>query len=242
MSVTWLVLFGVVLFGIAYKYYGSYLEHKVMKCNPDLPTPAHTMKDDVDYVPTKTPVLLGHHFASIAGAGPIVGPISAAVFGWVPVALWIIFGSIFVGGVHDFASLMASVRHEGKSIGQVVLKNVGRRGQTLFLLFSWLALVLVVAVFTILVMQTFVAVPAVATTSTLFMVLAVTFGLSVYRYSVRLGPATLVGVILLFICVYLGVLFPYKLGETTWIYILLVYVYLASVLPVWVLLQPRDYL
>ncbi len=242
MAVTWIVIIGLVLFGIAYVTYGKFLEEKVFKLNPDTPTPAHTLSDGVDYVPTKAPVLMGHHFASIAGAGPIVGPVSAAVFGWVPVALWIIFGSIFVGGVHDFAALIASVRHEGKTIGQVILKNVGKRGQTLFLIFSWLALILVVAVFTILVMQTFVAVPAVATTSMLFMVLALAFGLAVYRYNMALGPATVVGVILLFACVWLGVKFPYSLGQTQWIYIILVYVYLASVLPVWILLQPRDYL
>ena len=242
MSVTWLVVVGAILFWIAYRVYGTYLEKEILKVNPDRPTPAHTMKDGVDYVPTKAAVLLGHHFASIAGAGPIVGPISAAVFGWVPVALWIVLGSIFVGGVHDFTSLLASVRHEGKTIGYIIRQNVGKRGQTLFLLFSWLALVLVVAVFTILVMQTFVAVPAVATTSLLFIALAVFFGTAVYRRGVALGPATVVGVVLLFICVYLGVLFPITASSTTWIYLILVYIVLASVLPVWILLQPRDYL
>ncbi|NPV70583.1 MAG: carbon starvation protein A [Firmicutes bacterium] len=242
MSVAWIIFVGLAFYVVAYKVYGDYLEKKVLKCNGDMPTPAQTINDGVDYVPTKAPVLMGHHFASIAGAGPIVGPVSAAVFGWVPVALWVIFGSIFVGGVHDFAALVSSIRHEGKSIGQVILRNVGKRGQTLFLLFSYLALVLVVAVFTILVMQTFVAVPAVATTSILFMALAVGFGMAVYRYNVRLGTATIVGVILLFTCVFLGVEFPFVLDKTTWIYLILFYVYLASVLPVWILLQPRDYL
>ncbi|HHV79942.1 MAG TPA: carbon starvation protein A [Firmicutes bacterium] len=242
MSAAWLIVLGAILFFIAYRYYGVFLEKQIFKVNPDNPTPAHALEDGIDYVPAKAPVLFGHHFASIAGAGPIVGPISAAVFGWLPVALWIVLGSIFVGGVHDFGSLLASVRHEGKSIGQIVLKNVGKRGQVLFLLFSWLALVLVVAVFSILVMQTFVAVPAVATTSLLFMVLAVGFGLAVYRYAVPLRQATVIGVILLFLCVWLGIEFPLVLSSTGWILIIMVYIFVASVLPVWILLQPRDYL
>lgn len=242
MSATFMVVFGAILLFIGYVFYGRYLAEKVLKLDANAQTPAHTMYDGVDYVPAPAPVLLGHHFASIAGAGPITGPIAAAVFGWVPVFLWIVLGSIFFGGVHDFTSLIASARHEGKSIGEIVRRHIGERGQFLFLIFSYLALVLVVAVFTILVVNTFVAVPAVATTSLLFMVLAVGFGLAVYRSKAPLGISTVIGVILLFTCVYLGVVFPIKASAKFWTYFCLVYIYLASTLPVWILLQPRDYL
>ncbi|MDK2784596.1 MAG: carbon starvation protein [Bacillota bacterium] len=242
MSTTLMVVIGAVILFIGYVFYGRYLAEKVLKLDPNAKTPAHAMYDGVDYVPAPAPVLLGHHFASIAGAGPITGPVAAAVFGWVPVFLWIVFGSVFFGGVHDFSALVASVRHEGKSIGEIVRRHIGERGQFLFLCFSYLALVLVVAVFTILVVQTFVAVPAVATTSLLFMVLAVAFGLSVYRAKLPLGPATVVGVVLLFTCVYLGVIFPIKASAQFWTYFCLAYIFVAATLPVWILLQPRDYL
>ncbi|NLP17542.1 MAG: carbon starvation protein A [Firmicutes bacterium] len=242
MSTTLMVVLGAILLFIGYVFYGKYLAEKVLVIDPEAKTPAETMYDGVDYVPTQAPVLLGHHFASIAGAGPITGPIAAAVFGWVPVFLWVVLGSIFFGGVHDYSALIASARHEGKSIGEVVRVHIGERGQFFFLCFSYLTLVLVVAVFTILVVGTFVAVPAVATTSLLFMVLAAGFGLAIHRYKVPLGMATVVGVILLFLCVWLGVQFPIYASETFWTWFCLFYIFIASVLPVWILLQPRDYL
>ncbi|NMA54852.1 MAG: carbon starvation protein A [Firmicutes bacterium] len=242
MSTTLMVLAGAILLFIGYVYYGKYVAEKVLVLNPDAKTPAETMYDGVDYVPTQAPVLLGHHFASIAGAGPITGPIAAAAFGWVPVFLWVVIGSIFVGGVHDFVALVASIRHDAKSIGEVVRAHIGEKGQFFFLCFSYLTLVLVVAVFTILVVGTFVSVPAVATTSLLFIVLAIAFGLAITRYKVPLGIATVIGVILLFLCVWLGVQFPIVASGTFWTYFCLVYIFIASIVPVWILLQPRDYL
>ncbi|NLY51063.1 MAG: carbon starvation protein A [Firmicutes bacterium] len=242
MSTTVMVVFGGIMLFIGYVFYGRYVAEKVLKLDANAKTPAHTMHDGVDYVPAPAPVLLGHHFASIAGAGPITGPVAAAVFGWVPVFLWVVIGSIFFGGVHDLTALVASVRHEGKSIGEIVRRHIGERGQLLFLGFSYLALVLVVAVFTILVVNTFVSVPAVATTSILFMVLAVAFGLAIYRYNVPLGVGTVVGVILLFLCVFIGVQFPLQASAKFWTYFTLVYIFVAATLPVWILLQPRDYL
>ncbi|MGB9866960.1 MAG: carbon starvation protein A [Bacillota bacterium] len=242
MSVTLIVFTGVLIFLIGYTYYGKYLAEKVLRLDPKAKTPAQEINDGVDYVPTHPAVLLGHHFASIAGAGPIVGPITAAVFGWVPVALWIVLGSMFAGGVHDFVSLVTSVKHGGKSIGEVIRKNIGDRGQLYFLIFTWFALILVIAAFTILAVQVFVAIPAVATTAVLFMVLAVLFGLAVYKYKAPLGISTVIGVALLFGCVWLGIQMPWKLPATTWTLIMLVYIFIASVAPVWILLQPRDYL
>ncbi|MDW7674283.1 MAG: carbon starvation protein A [Bacillota bacterium] len=235
-----LVISGLILV-IAYFTYGKYVEN-TLGVNPNLSTPAHTMGDGVDYVPAKPAVLLGHHFATIAGAGPIVGPITAAVFGWVPAVLWIIIGGIFVGGVHDYSSLVASVRHKGKSIGQIIKNNIGKRGQLLFLIFAWATLILVVAVFTILVANTFAATPETATASILLLILAIIFGVAVYRFNVPLIPATIFGVILLFVSIAIGISFPLALSATTWVYILIGYAFIASVTPVWVLLQPRDYL
>lgn len=241
MSSLLIVIGSIVVFIIAYATYGAWLANK-WGIDPKRKTPAHEINDGVDYVPTKPAVLLGHHFASIAGAGPINGPIQAAIFGWVPVLLWIIIGSIFVGGVHDFGSLYASVRHKGKSIGEVINVNMGKSGMRLFSLFAWLTLILVVAAFTNIVANTFHSVPAAASSSLMFMVLSIGFGYAVYRKGVPLGLGTVVGVILLFLCVYLGYLFPLTLSVNTWIIILMVYIFLASVTPVWILLQPRDYL
>lgn len=236
-----LILVSIACFIIAYATYGSWLCKK-WGIDPNRKTPAHTREDGVDYVPTKAPVLLGHHFSSIAGAGPIVGPIAAAVFGWVPVMLWIIIGSIFFGGVHDMGALFTSIRHDGKSIGEVIHVNMGDTGRKLFSWFAWLTLLLVIASFTSICANTFTTVPSAATSSMLFIVLAVAFGFLVYRKGVGLGLSSVIGVALLFICIWLGMVFPIQLSYNTWVVILLVYIAVASIAPVWILLQPRDYL
>lgn len=236
-----LVLIAVVLYLFAYKLYGGFLI-KRLEVNNSKPTPSHTMNDGVDYCPAKPPVLLGHHFASIAGAGPIVGPVIAAGFGWVPVYLWVLFGAVFIGGVHDFSSIIASVRHQSKSIGFIIQSYIGESGKKLFLLFSWATLILVIAVFTIIVADTFTHVPGSATSSVLFIFLAILFGLAIYRFKIPLTIATIAGVILLFLCIAAGNYFPIQLSTLTWQLILFAYIFAASVTPVWILLQPRDYL
>ncbi|MFZ5967481.1 MAG: carbon starvation protein A [Bacillota bacterium] len=241
MNSLWLVLVSSVIFIIAYVTYGGWLA-KQWGVDPTRKTPAYTKGDGVDYVPAKAPVLLGHHFASIAGAGPIVGPIAAAIFGWVPVMLWIIVGGIFFGGVQDFGSLFASVRHDGKSIGEIIEVNMGRTGKRLFAIFAWLTLLLVVAAFTNIVANTFVSVPQAASASMMFIVLAVAFGFFVYRKGAPLGISSIIGVALLFACIALGNIFPLALSKNAWVGFLLVYIFVASVTPVWILLQPRDYL
>jgi carbon starvation protein len=241
MNSLFLVLFAIIAFVIAYTTYGAWLCKK-WGMDPSRPTPAHTMSDGVDYVPASAPVLLGHHFASIAGAGPIVGPITAAIFGWVPVTLWIVFGSIFFGGVHDFGSLFASVRHDGKSVGQIIETSIGKTGKKLFAIFAWLTLLLVVAAFVNVVAGTFVSTPSAATASLLFILLAIVFGFSVYRSGLSLTVGSVIGVVLLFACVAIGMKFPLVLSMNTWIVLILVYIFIASVTPVWILLQPRDYL
>jgi carbon starvation protein len=242
---------GIVCFLAAYLFYARRIARELEPGGGD-PTPAHTMADGIDYVPARVPILLGHHFASIAGAAPIIGPVLAAQFGWAPVYAWIILGGIFLGAVHDFMALVASVRHEGRSIGTIIERYLGRQGKVLFLLFAWAALILVVAVFTLVVAKTFVTTPAVATASVLFILLAVGFGLSVYRLKANFALASTMGVALLALCLYLGVLFPFPRlfaatpeGDpmiTFWHLLLMAYIFVASVAPVNILLQPRDYL
>lgn len=251
MSAIVIMLISFVVLFIAYLTYGSWLS-KQWGVDGSKPTPSHTMGDGIDYVPAKAPVLLGHHFASIAGAGPITGPIQAAIFGWLPVLLWIVIGGIFFGAVQDFSSLLASVRHGGKSIGHVIEVNIGKRGKKLFLVFAWLTLLLVVAAFADIVAKTFAgfnadgslnaANGATAATSVLFLVVSIIFGFLVYRRNVNLGMASIVGVIFIMISIALGILFPVYLSKNVWLGIVLAYIVVASVAPVWILLQPRDYL
>ncbi|MBT3297172.1 MAG: carbon starvation protein A [Verrucomicrobia bacterium] len=246
-----LVLGGSVIFLVAYFVYGHYLE-KLFGTDDTRLTPAHTRKDGVDFVPTSPAVLFGHHFASIAGAGPIVGPILAAYFGWGAVALWVLVGCIFLGAMHDFAALFLSVRDEGRSIGHVIERELGYTGRQIFLLFAWAALVLVDAIFALLVAKTFVATPSVATASLLFIGMAPLFGWLVYKKGLSIRMGSLIFVPLLFFFVWLGSVMPLDLTahlgwsvETArrfWLIILFAYVFVASTIPVWLLLQPRDYL
>lgn len=246
-----LLLGSGVLFILAYIFYGRFIE-RLFGMDPSRPTPAHTQRDDIDFIPTRPSILFGHHFASIAGAGPIVGPILAAQFGWVAVVLWVILGCIFIGAFHDFSVLFLSVRHKGRSIGSIIESLMGYSGRIMFLLFCLLALILVVAQFTYLVVGTFLDVPAVATASLLFIAVAVVFGIFVYRLKVNFVVSSLIFVPITFGCVAVGVYFPIDLSSLLgcsvatarilWTIILLIYCYAASVLPVWILLQPRDYL
>ena len=246
-----LLIIASACFLAGYFIYAGMIARK-LGVDPSKPTPAHTRKDGVDFVPAHPAVLFGHHFASIAGAGPIVGPVLAAEFGWASVALWIILGCVFIGAAHDMISLFLSIRHGGESIGSVIGTILGRPGKVLFLLFSWSALILVVTEFTRQIAVTFVADPAIATASLLFIAEAILFGLCVNKLKVSVLAASLVFVPLMFASVWFGSLIPFDLvklfgltPETTrivWTLVLLVYCFIASTCPVWILLQPRDYL
>lgn len=257
-----LLLIGLVAFFIAYISYGSFLAKK-WGIDPGKKTPAHTLTDGRDYVPTDAKVLLGHHFSSIAGAGPITGPIIAMMFGWLPVYLWIVLGCIFFGGVHDYGSLLASLRHEGKSIGEVIRSNVGQKGKIMFTLYAFVTICLVVAAFLDITASTFsvekgaisaaIADETMAlnvrqsaasgTASMLFIVLALLFGFMVYRKGVNVAISTIIGVVLLALVVILADRFPFlALAKFHWQVILTIYIIAASLMPVWILLQPRDYL
>ncbi|WP_409969467.1 carbon starvation protein A [Bengtsoniella intestinalis] len=250
MNALVILVVSIVVLCLGYLFYGRWLA-KEWGVDVTRETPAHTMADGVDYCAAKAPVVLGHHFASIAGAGPISGPIAAAIFGWLPVMCWILIGGIFFGATHDFAALFASVRHEGKSIGHIIEMNIGRRGKRLFLVFAYLTLLLVVAAFGSIVVGTFasgsgdalnLANGRTASISMLFIVLAVAFGFFVYRRNAPLGISTVVGVIGLILCIVIGYNAPIHMTSTFWMGFVMVYILVASVTPVWILLQPRDYL
>ncbi len=239
-----LILLAIAIFVVAYLTYGRYLA-KTWGIDPKRKTPAYELEDGVDYCPAKTPVLMGHHFSSIAGAGPINGPIQAAFFGWLPCFLWIVIGGIFFGAVQDFGSIFVSIRHEGKSLGEVIEENIGHKSRVLFTVFAWLVLLLVIAAFADIVANSFTGSAAngsVATASMLFIVLAIGFGFAVYRKNAPMVVASVVGVILLAVCVAIGLAFPIELPKTFWISFVFIYIMIASVTPVWILLQPRDYL
>lgn len=251
-----LVCIGILACG--YLFYGRWLCKQWGVGENDERTPAHTMKDGVDYVPAKAPVLMGHHFSSIAGAGPITGPIGAAMFGWIPVVLWVLVGGIFFGGVHDFGALFASVRNKGQSIGEIISTSMSRRAKKLFIIFSYLTLILVVAAFASIVASTFAATydasgavdkaasasnASVAMVSILFILIAIVFGFCVYRRNVPIGIASIIGVLTIVAIMAIGMNFhPLYLSNTTWMIIVGIYIATASVTPVWILLQPRDYL
>ena len=249
MSALLLVVLAIVIFVVAYLTYGRYLA-KTWGIDPSRKTPAHELEDGVDYCPAATPVLMGHHFSSIAGAGPINGPIQAAFFGWVPCFLWIVIGGIFFGAVQDFGAIFVSIRHKGKSLGEVIEENIGHKSKVLFTVFAWLVLLLVIAAFADIVAKSFIGASyggsatngSVATASLLFIPLAIAFGFCVYRKNAPMVVASVVGVILLAACVAIGIACPLDLSKNFWIAFVFVYIMVASVTPVWILLQPRDYL
>ena len=240
----------VVLVG-AYLLYGRYLAKK-WGIDPKAKTPAYEMEDGVDYVPTDKGVVFGHQFASIAGAGPINGPIQAAVFGWVPVLLWLLIGGVFFGAVQDFSAMYASVKNKGRTIGYIIEKYIGKVGKKLFLAFTWLFSILVVAAFADVVAKTFngfdaagAVVPAngsVAMTSMLFIAAAVLLGFIIKYAKLNTWVNTVIAVGLLVLTIVLGLNFPIYVSLGSWHLFIFVYIAVASIVPVWALLQPRDYL
>ena len=258
MNTLVLLLICVAVLLCGYIFYGRWLCKQWGVGENNEQTPAHTMEDGVDYVPAKAPVLMGHHFSSIAGAGPITGPIGAAMFGWLPVTLWVLVGGIFFGGVHDFGALFASIRHKGQSIGEIISTNMSRRAKRLFIIFAYLTLILVVAAFASIVASTFGATyteagvldtaasaanASVAMVSLLFIAVAIVFGFLVYRRNAPMLVSTILGVVAIVICMAIGMNFhPLYLSSKTWMIIVGIYIAIASVTPVWILLQPRDYL
>lgn len=253
-GITILIISLVVLF-LAYILYGRWIAKK-WGVDPKRKTPAYEQRDGVDYEPAHKSVVFGHQFASIAGAGPINGPIQAAIFGWVPVLLWILIGGVFFGAVQDFASMFASVRNKGRSIGYIIEKYIGKTGKKIFLLFCWLFCILVVAAFADIVAGTFMgftvtegvkganisANGAVATTSVMFIVFAVALGFILKYTKLHTAINTTIAIVMLVASILIGLTFPIFLSLDVWHLLIFGYIFVASVVPVWILLQPRDYL
>lgn len=254
-----IVLIGIVCLGAGYLLYGRWLANK-WGLDPKAKTPAFTHEDGEDYVPSSKFTVFSHQFSSIAGAGPVTGPILASVFGWVPVLLWLIVGGLFFGAVQDFGALYASVKNEGKSMGMIIEKYIGKTGRKLFMLFCWLFTLLVIAAFTDMVAGTFVAKgvegmtektanadASAASISMLFIVVAIIFGLvqkSIAKAGKKMNEwvKAIVAIVLLVAMFAVGMALPIYATKSAWIYIIMAYLFLASVMPMWLLMQPRDYM
>lgn len=250
-----IVLIGIVALAAGYLLYGRWLAKK-WGIDPNAKTPAYTHEDGQDYVPSSKFTVFAHQFSSIAGAGPVTGPILASVFGWVPVLLWLVIGGLFFGAVQDFGALYASVKNEGKSMGMIIEKYIGKTGRKLFMLFCWLFTLLVIAAFTDMVAGTFVAKgvadmaadtayanAAAASISMLFIVVAVIFGLIQKKVgTMKEWVRAVVAVALLVVMFAVGMHLPIYATKSAWIYIIMAYLFLASVMPMWLLMQPRDYM
>jgi len=245
MNALTIALITLAAYIAAYAVYARFFGMRILGLDPRRKTPAHSFEDGVDFVPTSPIILFGHHFASIAGLGPILGPAIAVIWGWLPAVLWILFGSILIGGVHDLAALFVSLRNRGRSIGDVTLALVGRRAHILFLILIFFTLSLCMGTFVRVIATLFSDsfYPQAVIPVFVLIGLAVMVGLLVYRKGVKLAPATLIALALMFGSIWLGLRVPVTgVGSPFWVYTLITYAFVASVLPVWLLLQPRDYL
>ena len=252
MKALYLIVFAVIAYLFGYFIYSKYLADKVFKLSDENKTPAEEINDGVDFVPTNKWILLGHHFTSITGAGPIVGPAIAVIWGWLPAFLWVVLGAVFIGAVHDFTALVVSIRHRGKSIGTILGEYAGEKARILFLILILALAILVNAVFAYVISLLFTKFPSSVIPAWLVIPLAVLFGISVYRLRVNFLLLTIIFLGILYFGIYLGSLFPVDISPLAklfglspimfWIIVLFIYAFFASSLPVWILLQPRDFL
>lgn len=264
MNILYLIIGAALVFFIAYKIYGSFLSKKVFSLDDTCVSPAVKNNDGVDYAPIKSKFLMGQHFSAIAGAGPITGPIIAGtLFGWAPALIWIVVGAIFIGGVHDMGSLISSVRHKARSITEVVRQNVSKRAWILFLMFIWIALVYVIVAFTDITSSSFVGTitldngqkvggGAIATSSLLYLILPVIMGILLKKTRLSLTWATIIFLPLVGLAIWVGPFIPFNIeslfglsvleAQKVWNVFLLIYCFIASLIPVWLLLQPRGHL
>ena len=241
--IVWLIL--------GYKIYGRFIEKKVIQVDTSRTTPARELNDGIDYSPAKKALLFGHHFSSIAGAGPILGPLLGVLyFGWLGALLWVGLGSVFLGAVHDFTSLMTSVQNKGRSLADISEQTLGRRTKVIFSIFLWMSLALVIAVFAVVASKTLVSQPEIVIPTFGLILLAMVFGWLIYRKNVNVILATIGALVVLGLLIYLGEMWPIVLPTTLaglspqkfWFFVLIIYSLFASALPVWFLLQPRDYI
>jgi len=236
---------------LGYRIYGNFIEKKVVQADKERITPARELNDGIDYSPAKKTVLFGHHFSSIAGAGPILGPLLGVLyFGWLGALIWVAIGSVFLGAVHDYTSLMTSVQNKGKSLADISEKTLGRRTRVIFSLFLWFALALVIAVFAVVASRTLVSQPEIVIPTFGLVFIAMIFGWLITKQGINIPAATVTSILLLFALIYIGKLYPVELPvqflgmsvQNFWFYVLIIYSLFASSLPVWFLLQPRDYI
>ena len=264
MSAIWLAVLGLVVFFLGYRFYSRYIAERVYRLDPDYVTPAHQFNDGVDFVPTRKWILWGHHFTSVAGAAPIVGPAIALYWGWLPALLWVVFGTAFAAGVHDFGALVLSARNKGQSIGTLCNRLIGKHAKILFLFIILILLLMVNAVFAWVIASLFIKEPGSVLSIFIQIPLAIWVGYSVLRKKGRMLWPALIALVVMYGAAVLASrveflqidLVRYMGGDGAtvmgldamsmafliWIAVLLIYVYFASTLPVWVLLQPRDYI
>ncbi|HET7628850.1 MAG TPA: carbon starvation protein A [Bacillales bacterium] len=265
MNAVWLAVFGLVAFFLAYRYYSYFIAEKVFRLDANYKTPAHEVNDGVDYVPTNKYVLWGHHFSSVAGAAPIIGPAIAVFWGWLPALLWVVLGTIFAAGVHDFGTLVLSVRHKGHSVGTLANRLVGQRSKLLFLFIILILVLMVNAVFAWAIAKLFVSFPASILSIFIQIPLAIWIGYKVYKKSGSMLMPSIVALVVMYGTAILATYVPFlqidliayfggadhpvimgldgtAMAFFVWIVILMIYVYIASTMPVWKLLQPRDYI
>jgi carbon starvation protein len=234
---------------VAYHTYGRFLAGKIFKLDNNARVPSVERKDGVDYVPTRRGIIFGHHYTSIAGTGPIVGPAIGVIWGWLPAIIWVFFGSIFMGAVHDFGALVVSLRNEGKSISEVAAKYINMRVRFIFFAVVFLSLLIVIAIFGVVIAAVFTRFPSAVIPVWLQIPIAVALGFAVYKKNAKVATSTALAVIGMYLCIAVGSLAPIRIGTAfgipptgLWVIILLIYAWIASTLPVTTLLQPRDYI
>ena len=250
MNSVLLAVIGVGMILAGYALYSKYLATRIYRLEEDFVTPSHELRDEVDYVPTNKYVLWGHHFTSVAGAAPIVGPAVAVIWGWLPAFLWVTVGTVFFAGMHDMGALWASVRNKGKSMGALSSRYIGARGANLFLVVIFLLLLMVNAAFAVVISNLLVDTPSAVIPTWGAIAVALLVGQAIYRYKWNLAVVSVVGVVALYALILIGDQFPVSLPDAmlgipangVWILILFAYAGVASILPVWLLLQPRDYI
>lgn len=250
MSATLMAIVGLGAMFLGYRFYSKFIANKIYRLDANFETPAHTMRDNIDYLPTKRLVLWGHHFTTVAGASPIVGPGIAVIWGWLPALIWVTIGTVFLAGVHDFGAIWASVRNRGRSMGALTEDIVSRRSRSLFMIVIFLLLLMVNAVFAVVISTAFVATPSSVLPTWASLPVAIGIGLLIYKVRVGLFWPTAIGTMLLYAAIFLGSVVPISLPaevlglqpSVQWILILFAYCAIASLLPVWMLLQPRDFI
>jgi len=249
MNSLWIVLISGLIYLAAYKFYGWFIVKKVFRSDESNPVPSVELRDDIDYMPTNKEVLFGHHFASIAGTGPIVGPAIAVIWGWVPALIWVIVGSIFAGAVHDFAALIISVRNKGLSMGEITGSIINKRVQMIFLSVIFFSLWIVVAIFGLVIAVIFSMYPQSVFPVWMQIPIAVSVGWLAYKRKMNIAVLSGLAVIFMYVTIIIGAKLPLAMPPllgmdpvSIWIILLFIYAFIASVLPVWTLLQPRDYI